>query len=409
MHTCAFCDGKKLLLVIDFGEVALAGGFLKKEQFKAEQKFPLKVYFCNDCYAVQVVNKVPPDQLFKNYFYFSSSIKTLREHFHAYATEVTQRFLRQEQATVLEIGCNDGILLRPLADQGISKIFGIDPAKNIVGTINDPRFNIINNYFTEKSAKKFVDEHGKADLILANNVYAHILDIQGATRAIELTLTSDGVFIFEVHYLGKMISELQYDMIYHEHLYYYSLLSAINHFKRYNMMVFDVKPVPIHGGSMRFYVCKEGGKYSTQSKAVKLLEASERAEGFDRFETFQMFAANVAETRTKLMSLLHKIKADGKRIVGYGASGRASTMIQYCGISRAVMDYIVDDAPAKAGYFTPGSHFEIKTSSELLGCDHPDYVLIFAWSFFDEICKRNYEYLSRGGRMILPLPKISIF
>lgn len=408
-HTCAFCDGLKLSLVMDFGEVALAGSFLKKEQIIAEQKFPLKVCFCNDCYAVQVVNKVPPDILFKDYFYFSSSIGTLCEHFSNYATEVTRRFLKSAQATVLEIGCNDGVLLRPLADQGIRNLFGFDPAENIVATVHDPRINIINNYFTGKAARNFVEKHGKADLILANNVYAHILDIQGATRAIEYALTADGVFIFEVHYLGKVISEIQYDMIYHEHLYYYSLLSAINHFKRYGMVVFDVKPVSIHGGSMRFYVCKKESKYSTQSEAVKLLEADERAKGLDKKETFQKFSSNVAETRAALMGLLREIKAKGKSIVGYGASGRANTIIQYCKISNKELDYIVDDAPAKKGFFTPGSHFKIYPRNILEKKNAPDYVLVFAWGFFEEIRKRNLNYLAKGGRMILPLPQVSIF
>ncbi len=236
-HVCAFCDGTRLSLVMDFGKVALAGGFLKAEQFPAERKFPLRVYFCNECFAVQVVDKVPPDVLFHNYFYFSSSIGTLRDHFREYAEDITRRFLAPANATVLEFGCNDGVLLRPLADQGIRTVLGVDPAKNIVATIDDPRVTVINNFFTEEVARCVLAEHGKVDIIMANNVYAHIPDIQGTTRAIEIALADDGVFVFEVHYLGKVVEEMQYDMIYHEHLYYYSLLSAIKHFERYGMVV----------------------------------------------------------------------------------------------------------------------------------------------------------------------------
>lgn len=394
---------------MDFGQVALAGGFLKQEQFAAERKFPLRVYFCNDCYAVQVVDKIPPDVLFQNYFYFSSSIGTLREHFCGYAEEITRRFLEPAKATVLEFGCNDGVLLRPLADQGIRTILGVDPAKNIVATINDQRVKVINDFFTEDVARRLVAEHGKVDMIMANNVYAHIPDIQGTTRAVELALADDGVFVFEVHYLGKVIAEMQYDMIYHEHLYYYSLLSAIKHFERYDMVVFDIKPVPIHAGSMRFYVCKQSSKYAQPSEAVRALEAEERAKGYDRFETFQRFSEDVMGTRTALKDLLRNLKAMGKRIAGYGASGRANTMIQYCGITHEQLDYMIDDAPAKTGYYTPGSHFLIYPSSILASDDAPDCVLVFAWSFFDEICKRNSGYLARGGRMILPLPTVSIF
>lgn len=408
-HSCAFCDSNRLSPVMDFGQVALAGGFLKPEQFASELTFPLRVYFCDACFAVQVVDKVPPDVLFHNYFYFSSSIGTLRDHFRSYAEEVSRRFLEPAKATVLEFGCNDGVLLRPLADQGIRTVLGVDPAKNIVATINDKRVTVINDFFTEDVAGRIVAEHGKVDMIMANNVYAHIPDIQGTTRAVELALADDGIFVFEVHYLGKVVAEMQYDMIYHEHLYYYSLLSAMKHFERYGMMVFDIKPVPIHAGSMRFYVCKKGSQHAQPSEAVKALEAEERAKGYDRFETFQRFSDDVASTRGALMDLLRKLKASGKRIAGYGASGRANTMIQYCGITHEHLDYMIDDAPAKAGYYTPGSHFRVHPGSLLLGDDAPDYVLVFAWSFFDEICKRNGDYLARGGRMILPLPTVSLF
>ena len=409
IDTCAFCDSNHLSLVMDFGNVALAGGFLKQQQLVDEKKYPLRVCFCNDCFAVQVVDKVPPDVLFHNYFYFSSSIETLRNHFRDYAVELTSRFLEPETATVLEFGCNDGVLLRPLADQGIRNVIGVDPAKNVVATIDDPRVQIINDFFTEDVARQVVAEYGKVDMIMANNVYAHIPDIQHTTRAVELALADDGVFVFEVHYLGKVITEMQYDMIYHEHLYYYSLLSAMKHFDRYDMVVFDVKAVPIHAGSMRFYVCKRGSRHAQPSEAVISLEAEERAKGFDCFETFQRFSDHVMENRTELMALLGLLKAKGKCIVGYGASGRANTMIQYCGITHEQLDYMVDDAPAKIGHYTPGSHFLIRPSSVLANDEVPDYVLVFAWSFFDEICKRNTAYLERGGRMILPLPTVTIY
>ena len=407
---CSFCDSKRLGLVMDFGEVGLAGAFLKPEQFAAERTFPMRLHFCRDCYAVQVTDKVPPDVMFQNYFYFSSSIGTLRDHFQHYATEVTQRFLDPAKATVLEFGCNDGVLLRPLADQGIRTVIGVDPASNVVATIDDARIKVVNNYFTEEVARKIVADYGYVDLIMANNVYAHIPDIQGTTRAVAAALGPDGVFAFEVHYLGKVIDEMQYDMIYHEHLYYYSLLSVMNHLARYDMMVFDIKPIPIHAGSIRFYACKKGSKHSgSVSPAVEALEAEERARGFDRYDTFLQFSDTVAAHRAKLVELLDDLRRRGHSIAGYGASGRANTIIQYCGINHDHLDYMIDDAPAKAGYFTPKSHFEIFPSSILEGENPPDYLLIFAWSFFDEIRKRNGSYLASGGRMILPLPEVSIF
>ncbi|MHB8270821.1 methyltransferase domain-containing protein [Bradyrhizobium sp.] len=407
---CSFCGGKQLGLVMDFGDVGLAGAFLKPEQFAAEPSFPMRLHFCAACYAVQVTDRIPSEIMFRNYFYFSSSIGTLRDHFRDYAAEVTKRFLDPANATVLEFGCNDGVLLRPLAEAGVRTLIGIDPASNVVATIDDPRIKVINDFFTEELAREIVVRHGKVDLILASNVYAHIPDIQGTTRAVAEALHGDGVFAFEVHYLGKVIDELQYDMIYHEHLYYYSLLSVMNHLARYDMMVFDIKPVPIHAGSMRFYACKKSSKHGgSVSPAVKALEAKERARGFDRYETFVEFSSAVAAHRARLIELLGELRAQGCRIAGYGASGRANSMIQYCGINHDHLECMIDDAPAKAGFYTPRSHFEIFPSS-VLDCDNPpDYLLIFAWSFFDEIRKRNEKYLAKGGRMILPLPELSIF
>ena len=407
---CAFCDSKKLSEVIDFGSVALAGGFLKPESFAAERIYPLRVYFCEDCYAVQVVDIIPADVLFNDYFYFSSAIGTLREHFKQYAKEVSSRFLREpSKSIVLEFGCNDGVLLKPLADLEIGTVIGVDPAKNVISTIEGSRINIVNNFFNEKVADEIVEKFGHIDLIMAKYVYAHIPDIQGTTRAITKALRADGVFIFEVHYLGNVINEMQYDMIYHEHLYYYSLLSAKKHFERYGLMVFDIKFTAIHAGSIRFYVCKIGSKYSHMvSDEVRDLEKNELAQGFDKYETYRKYADQVAHHKEQLISLLENLHKQGARVLGYGASGRANTIIQYCGINHHHIESIVDDAPAKWGFYTPGSHFEINSSALLDSENAPDYVLVFAWSFYKEISQKSTSYLAAGGKMILPLPIVSI-
>ena len=396
--------------IMDFGDVALAGAFLTEDQFPNEKKYQLRLYFCRDCYAVQVIDKVDPSTLFADYFYFSSSIKTLCDHFAEYAKEVCSRFLVPEEATVVEIGCNDGVLLRPLAEQNIRTIIGVDPASNVVGTIKDPRINIVNDFFGLVVAEKIIKSYGNVDMVVANNVYAHIPEIQSLTQAIHKVLKPDGVFIFEVHYLGRVINELQYDMVYHEHLYYYSLCSAINHFKRHGMIVFDVKAVSTHAGSMRFYVCKSKSKHASKiSEAVDRLLGEERKLGFDNYKTFAHFAEQVVERKLKLMNLLTTLKKEGKTIAGYGASGRANTMIQYCGIDHTHLDYMIDDAPAKNGFFTPGSHLKIYPSSVLHQNNPPDYVLVLAWSFFKEISEKNQEYLNNGGKMIVPLPEVRIF
>ncbi|TYL91762.1 class I SAM-dependent methyltransferase [Bradyrhizobium rifense] len=405
---CAFCETEGLVEVIDFGDVALAGGFLKEEAFARESKFRLRVCFCPSCYAVQVPDKVDPNLLFADYFYFSSAIRTLREHFNDYATEVVARFVTPRHATVLEFGCNDGILLKPLADQGIANLIGVDPALNILKTIDDPRINTVHGFFNESLVEELIGRFGKADLVLANNVFAHIPDINGVTRAVERILKDDGVFVFEVHYLGKIIQDLQYDMIYHEHLYYYSLLALENHFARHGMTVFDIKPIPIHGGSMRYYVCKKNSFHAKDiSVRVHNLRNEERALGYDRPETYTTFAANCADRRQRLMDLLTRLRAKGRTIAGYGASGRANTIIQYCGIGREHLEYMIDDAPAKHGYSTPGSHLMIR-SNDVLRTEPPDYLLIFAWSFFNEIAAKSADYVAQGGRLMVPLPDVRI-
>jgi methylation protein EvaC len=406
---CSFCNSKSMSKVMDFGDVALAGGFLRPEQFADEKYYPLRLYFCRDCCALQIIDKVDSEVLFKDYFYFSSSIQTLRDHFFKYAKEVTDRFLDPQSSIVLEFGCNDGVLLRPLADLGIKTVIGVDPATNVVGTIDDPRVTIINDFFNENTASKVILEHGHVDLVVANNVYAHIPDIQGITRAIHNVLSDEGVFIYEVHYLGAVLDELQYDMIYHEHLYYYSLLSAINHFDRYEMAIFDVKPVPIHAGSMRFYVCKKGSKHSFNiSPEVERLKAEEISKGFHIAATYQRFASEVDKRKAELLELLGNIKNGGYSIAGYGASGRANTMIQYCNIDKKYLDYMIDDAPAKEGFFTPGSHLKIYSGNILSDSSPPDYILVFAWSFLSEISKRNKNYIEAGGKLITPLPDVKV-
>lgn len=407
--SCIFCGSDSLTEVIDFGDVAIAGAFLTREQIKYEKKYPLAVDFCNACYVVQVRDHIDPDILFGTDFYFSSAIKTLRNHFTDYATEVVERFLPEpSSATTLEFGSNDGVLLKPIARKGVGTVIGVDPAKNIIESIDNDNLVLVNDFFNVLSAKSIVKKYGKADLIMANNVFAHITDINSTTRGVYNTLKDDGVFIFEVHYLGKIIEELQYDFIYHEHIYYYSLIALQKHLERHNMVIFDLKKIPIHGGSVRYYAAKKGSKHVVNiSDSVKRLREEELNFGYNKPVTYKKFAEKIAERKNKLMVLLSELKSNNKRIVGYGASGRANTIIQYCGINEEHIDYIIDDAPAKLGRYTPGSHLEIRNNKTLL-TDNPDYVLLFAWAFYSEIAGKNQEYIDKGGHIIVPLPEVKI-
>ncbi|MGQ0545789.1 MAG: methyltransferase domain-containing protein [Betaproteobacteria bacterium] len=405
---CAFCGSRALESIIDFGDVALAGAFVKPEQFAGERHYRLRACFCTECFALQLPDVVDPVELFANYFYFSSAIRSLREHFLDYASEVVARFLRPERSTVVEIGCNDGILLKPLADQGVRKPIGVDPASNIVQAIADPRITVVNDFFGSKVAVAIRSQHGPADLIVANNVYAHIPEINDVTHGVAELLSDNGVFVFEVHHLGSVMRGLQYDMIYHEHLYYYSLLALENHLRRHGMAVFDLKRIPIHGGSIRYYACKASARWAKAvTNRVHLLRQDETAQGLDRVETFRHFAAEIARRKDILMAYLERLRRAGKRVAGYGASGRANTIIQYCGIGREHLEYMIDDAPAKWGYYTPGSHFEIR-SAEALRTATPDYLLVLAWGYLSEIAEKCKSYLDAGGRLIAPLPEVRL-
>ena len=408
-ETCAICTSTDLFPVIDFGRVALAGRFLTEKQLKNEPRYRLQVLFCEKCYAVQVSHIVPPQELFENYFYHSSSILTLREHFRDYAKRVVERFMPAKKGVFVEFGCNDGVLLSPIADEGIDVVVGVDPATNVISKLNDDRVIVINEYFSHQLALELFKRFGPADIISANNVFAHIPDINDVVRGVKFLLAEDGVFIFEVHYLGQIIEEFQYDMIYHEHIFYYSLLSIVELTTKHGIAVFDVELVSTHGGSIRVFCSRSTSKYAAQkSKTLEMMIDQEKKLGFHGTEAFSTFLSNVEQKRSQLMELIRKLKDQGKTIAGYGASGRANTIIQYCGINSAIIDYIVDDSPAKQGFFTPGSHIEIKSREILASRDRPDYVLVFAWAFSEEILNKNKKFRENGGKFILPLPNVKI-
>lgn len=403
-HTrCRFCRGSRLVKFLDFGEVPLAGAFLRPQDAAAEKFYPLALHFCSDCTLVQVTDAVPVQTLFSNYFYFSSAIGSLVEHFTELAREVAQCFAPPGRSLAVEIGCNDGVLLKPLRALGVNAL-GVDPAVNVVRASGLPPSVIINDCFTQRIARQIRAEHGRADAILSSFSFAHIDDMHQVMNGVRDLLKDDGVFIFEVYYLGIMLDEMQYDMIYHEHMSYYSLLSLSNFFERFGMEIFDVRRSPLRAGTMRFYARVKGGGDKPISPAVGQLLDYERGRRLQCADTYLGFGAKVAHTRRELLGLLDRLKSENRSIIGYGASGRATTIMTYCGIDRRYLDYVVDDAPAKHGFCTPGTHVPIRPWSAAQATP-PDYALLFAWSFADEVRKRRMDYLQAGGRFIIPLPE----
>ncbi len=406
---CRFCQ-HNIFSVINLGNVPLAGGFIKKiddNSIISEKFYPLELFFCPKCYLLQTNNVIDKETLFKDYYYHSSAITTLVKHFKSNADSLIKLFPDTDKKFIVEIGCNDGELISILSKKGFRSL-GIDPASNIVKPLIKKGLPIINDYFSESLAAKISKRHGKADAIVSFHTLAHIEDMHDVVRGIKMLLKDDGFLAFEVHYLGNLINELQYDMIYHEHQFYYSLHAIINLFKMHEMEVFDVQRTPIRAGSIMYYIQNIKTGKRNISKNVKKLLLTEKNLGLEKAETFSKYNKKIMKTKKDLMELLSLLKKNKKTIAGYGASGRGTIIMTYCGIGKNFLDYVIDDAPAKHGAYTPGTHLLIKSSSILKTKNRPDYILLFAWAFFDEVIKKNAEYLKRGGKFIIPLPKVKI-
>lgn len=407
--TCRCCEGSNLVKVMDFGNMPLAGGFLKAEQLADEKVYPLHVSFCRDCTLVQVPQAIPPEILFKNYFFFSSAIKTLVDHNAMGAQQIYGRFLKDRHSpSVFEIGCNDGVMLKPFAALGV-KAVGVDPATNVVDSVKQEGFTIINDFFNEGVAKRVRKEYGQFDVITSSYSFAHIDDMVSVGKGVAELLKDDGVFICEVYYLGTLIEEMQYDMIYHEHFNYYSLKALQNFLDKYGMEIFDVKFTPgVRSGATSFYARKIGGRSEPISGAVQQMEREEIEKGYYKEETFLQYGEKIKNTKVQILKLLTELKKEGKTIIGYGASGRGTMIMNYCGIDGTYVDYVVDDAPAKHGFYTPGTHVKIVPWEHAVQGKFPDYALLFAWSFMEEVLKKRVDYTGKGGKFIVPLPNVRI-
>lgn len=409
LTACRLCGGKDLKTFIDFGDFPLAGAFLKPEQIPDEKVFPMGMQFCASCTNVQVDTVIPLDVLFKNYFYFSSAIQTLRDHFGLFAEEMLARFVKPKESLVVEIGCNDGVFLRHLAAKGVRNV-GVDPATNVVATIKDPGVIAINDGFSEKVGKRIAAEHGKADAVVSSFSFAHIDDMHEVMRGVDAVLGEKGVFVFELYYLGVVIEEMQYDMMYHEHMSYYTLACLEKFLGQYGLEVFEVKKIALRSGTRRFYAQRKAAHPHPVSPSVQAQRDEEKATGLLDAKTYEGYGARVNKTKVDLMKLLDQLKAQGKSIIGYGASGRATIIMNYCGIDGRYLDFVVDDAPAKHGFLTPGTHCEIKPWTFVEGmAKKPDYALVFAWPFIEEVKKRRADYLKNGGQFIVPLPEVKVF
>lgn len=405
MH-CRICKGERLVKFLDFGMVALANSYLRKEELdKPEYKAKLDVWFCQDCGLVQLGTVVSAEKLFRHYLYYSSTSPMLMKHFSDYADEIAAMHADKKNAFVVEIASNDGILIRNFRRHGI-RFLGVDPAENIARKANEEGIPTIAEFFNSKTAVSMLKDHGKATAILGNNVFAHIDDIHDVIDGVDILLSKDGFLVLEFPYLLNLLENNEFDTIYHEHLSYFSITPLMKFFAMHDMEIFDVKRTSIHGGSVRLFIQRKGGPRKVMPSVSELLELEKR-QGIMDLKTYQRFSENVKRLKSELVSLLTKLKKEGKSIAAYGAPAKGNTLLCYCGIDMRLLDFTVDRSPYKQGLFTPGMHIPIHPPEDLLR-RKPDYALILAWNFSKEIIEQQKSYLEAGGRFIIPVPKPKI-
>ena len=399
---CRACESKQLHQVLDLGKMPLANSFLSTWDLeKPEPSFPLDVYSCEDCGLLQLVHVVSPEVLFRDYIYVSTTSETLQKHFANLAREIKERYRLGPSSLVVEVASNDGLLLKKFRDIGVHGI-GVEPAVNIAAMARRDGLEVVNEFFNQETAKKVLKEFGPADVLLGNNVLAHVNDLADFLGGVELILRPSGGVSFEVPYVRDLIEHKEYDTIYHEHLSYFSVKVLEKLFQRFGLSVYDVERVPIHGGSLRVHA-RKGGDGQRTLRLDQILK-EEEALGLNTLSFQKSFAEEVSRTRKAILSLLKKLKQEGKRVVGYGAPAKGNTQLNYCGIGTNLLEYTVDKSSLKQGKFTPGMRLPVFPVEKLLE-DQPDYVFIIAWNFADEIMRQQALYRERGGKFIVPIPE----
>lgn len=414
---CRSCGSEDIKNVLSLGFTPLANALLTADQLlDPEEKFPLDLVFCQECTLVQIVETVPPEKLFSQYFYTSSISTTVLENARDIANRMINRMKLDEKSVVVEIGSNDGYLLKNYVEKGIP-VWGIEPAKNLAELANKNGVRTTCAFFNEKQAKTFVGSGDstkgwniKADVVHANNVLAHVADLHGVVEGIKILLKDDGVVVIETHYVKDLIESCQFDCIYHEHLCYYSVYSLVKLFQAHGMDVVDVERIPIHGGSLRVYFQKFGGKIGGQAESKERIEEilhAEHESGMSLIDFYQGFGADVMFLKEDVLNLLRDLRSQDKRVAIYGASAKSTTLLNFFGIDNKLIDFVVDDTPEKQGHFTPGTYLPICRPGKLIE-EMPEYTLILTWNFAKEIMEKNQAYKEKGGKFIIPTPKIEI-
>lgn len=404
MNSCLVCSAQ-IEPFISFGKMPIANGFLTPEQYSEEHFFELATAFCPQCKMVQLTELVDERKMFhENYAFFSSTSVRMAEHFQRFAESVMKEYLDPSDPFVVEIGSNDGIMLQNFARAGVRHL-GIEPSANVAEVARGKGIRTISDFFNEDLARRIVAEHGQADAFLGANVMCHIPYLHSVAAGIGLLLKPRGVLMFEDPYMGDIVQKVSYDQIYDEHAFYFSVASVSHLFGEHGLEVIDVQPQNVHGGSMRYVIAHKGARPVLPSVAEQ--RAREDALGLHRSETYVELRRNIERSRDELMALLRDLKRQGKRVVGYGATSKSTTVTNYCGITPDLVEFISDTTPIKQGKFSPGAHIPVRPYSAFQE-HYPDYALLFAWNHAEEIMAKEQKFRDAGGQWIGYVPKVQV-
>lgn len=388
-----------------YGRMPIANGFLTADQFADEYFFELKPAFCGHCLTFQIEEQPDPEAMFHDHYaFFSRTSKLMQAHFSEYAAWVCDSHLEADDPFVVELGSNDGIMLENFARRGIRHL-GVEPSANVAEEARKYGVNTIVRFFGPDAASDIATEHGRADAVIAANVMCHIPDLNGIAEGVDRLLKPDGVLVFEEPYLGAMIEMTSYDQIYDEHVFIFSALSVANIFAPYGLELIDLLPQRTHGGSMRYVLARSGMRPVAPSVAEIIV--AEKAAGLQLPETYERFRENCEASREDLVRILEEEKAAGRRVVGYGATSKSTTILNYCGIGPDLIGYISDTTPIKQGKFSPGMHIPVKPH-ESFAKDRPDTALLFAWNHQTEIMEKEKAFTAGGGKWIVHVPHVEV-
>ena len=405
---CRFCGTPLEHTFADLGMSPVSNAFLKREQLNLKESFyPLHAYVCSGCLLVQLEQFESPEAIFNDeYAYFSSFSDSWLKHAKEYADEMVRRFGFDQSSFVVEIASNDGYLLQYFVGKQIP-VLGVEPSANVAEAARKKGVDTLVKFFGVKTAKQLVAKGRKADLLLGNNVLAHVPDLNDFVAGMKILLKPDGVITMEFPHLLRLMRENQFDTIYHEHFSYFSFLSVEKVFARHGLTLFDVQHLPTHGGSLRIYAKHAEDRSKEVASAVVTLLAEERTANLDKLATYGEFAEKVRVTKRKLLQFLVNAKENGKSIAAYGAPAKGNTLLNYCGVRTDFIDYAVDRNPHKQGMYLPGTHIPIYEPDHIFKTK-PDYLLILPWNLRDEIVQQMSGIRQWGGQFVVPIPEVTV-